>query len=948
MQKDTINNIIIKDAYEHNLKNISLTIPKYKLIVFTGVSGSGKSSLAFHTIYNEGRRRYVESLSSYARQFLGGNEKPNVGAIEGLAPTISIDQKTRSHNPRSTVGTVTEIYDYLRLLYSKLGKPYCVEGHGEIKFTTIKEIINKVKIHKEGTKMIILSPIINNKKGSHKEVLENLRKENFLRVRINGFIRSLDEDINLDNKKRHKIEIVIDRIVFKNNPSILSRLHDAIEIAFKYGNKNMVLWIPDTEKEELYSSVYACNQCGFSLLNIEPRLFSFNAPMGACYECKGLGVKLEIDEDLLMPNKDLSIGEGGIKYFKNTVNTLNIEWQKFEHLLNFYKIPLYKKIKDLTKEEINIILRGSDQRIEISLVTNSGKKYSNLDFIEGLGSCIQRRYQETTSISSRDYYLSYMSEKTCNSCSGYRLNKNALSVKINKLNISELSHLNISDTLDFILSLNFSKNDAKIAELILIEITNRLSFLKEVGLKYLTLSRTAKTLSGGESQRIRLATQIGSQLTGVIYVLDEPSIGLHQKDNEKLIKILKELKDLGNTVIVVEHDEETIHNADWVVDIGPKAGVMGGDIIYNGDYQGLLKEKKSITADFLTGKEEIAIPKTRRGGNGQVITIQGANENNLKNIDVKIPLNKLIALTGVSGSGKSTLMNSIIYKSINKILLNTNEKPGKHKKITGVSNIDRVIHISQDPIGKTPRSNPATYTSVFDNIRDLYASTTESKAKGFLKGRFSFNVPGGRCENCSGDGVIKVSMQFLPTVFVVCDICDGKRYNDETLMIKYKNKNIFDILNMTITEAINFFENNPKIVDKLKVIQEVGLGYIKLGQPATELSGGESQRVKLSTFLIKKNTKKTLFLLDEPTTGLHSYDVKKLIYVLNKIVDKGDTVVVIEHNLDFIKSVDYIIDLGPEGGEEGGSLIVSGTPEQVIKHKTSYTAQFLKKVIENG
>ncbi|WP_338965166.1 MULTISPECIES: excinuclease ABC subunit UvrA [unclassified Spiroplasma] len=942
--------IVVKGARENNLKNIDVQIPKDKLVVFTGLSGSGKSSLAFNTIYAEGRRRYIESLSSYARQFLGGNEKPDVDAIDGLSPAISIDQKTTSHNPRSTVGTVTEIYDYLRLLYARVGTPYCINGHGVIKSVTIKEIINNLKqLLNEGEKFMILSTVVRDKKGSFKDLFARLKQESFIRVKVNGEIKTLDEEIELDKNKRQNIDIIIDRLVYKNSEDLLSRIHDAIEVALKYGNALVKIDFVDQQKETLFSTNYSCNICGFVIPELEPRLFSFNSPAGACNECKGLGVKLEVDEDLLIPNRSLSILQGAIVYLKNIVNTTNIEWQKFKVLAEHYHIVLEQPVSDLTKEQLGYLIRGSDEPIEYNFKTASGNIMRGYDYIEGVGQLIERRYTETASETAREYYKQFMTDKKCGTCQGKRLNEIPLSVKINNISISDFTDLSVEDELKEILNLVLTESQQEIARLVINELVNRLDFLNRVGLSYLTLSRNASTLSGGEAQRIRLATQIGSQLTGVLYVLDEPSIGLHQRDNDKLIETLKSLRDLGNTLIVVEHDEDTIRASDYVVDIGPRAGINGGEVVAAGSIEDIKQNPNSITGKYLTGELEITVPTKRRGGNGLTLEIKGARENNLKNINVTIPLNKFVCLTGVSGSGKSTLMNEILWKGIKKNLGLATDRPGAYDKIVGIANIDKVINISQDPIGKTPRSNPATYTSVFDDIRDLFANTNEAKARGYLKGRFSFNVPGGRCENCQGDGIIKISMHFLPTVYVPCEVCEGKRYNDETLLVKFKDKNIYDVLEMTVDQACEFFAKQPKISQKLATMQEVGLGYIKLGQSATELSGGEAQRVKLSTFLLKRTTGKTLFLLDEPTTGLHIDDVKRLLLVLNKIVDNGDTVVTIEHNLDVIKVADYIIDLGPEGGVGGGAVIATGTPEQIAaKNDISYTAQYLQPLLDKG
>ncbi|WP_342276139.1 excinuclease ABC subunit UvrA [Spiroplasma endosymbiont of Nebria brevicollis] len=942
--------ISVKGAREHNLKNINIKIPKYKLVVITGVSGSGKSSLAFNTIYAEGRRRYVESLSAYARQFLGNSEKPDVDAIEGLAPAISIDQKTTSNNPRSTVGTVTEIYDYVRLLYARVGTPYCNKGHGPISSQTLKEMVNKVKTLQDSTSIEILSPVVVAKKGSHQELLVKLKKENFLRVKIDDKIYSLDEEIDLNKSLRHDIDIVIDRVKFANNDNMISRIHDGLEVALNHSGGLAKIILTDNNESWLFSQKYACKVCGFAIPTLEPRLFSFNAPSGACFECKGLGIKLEVDEDLLMPDTRLSINNGGVEYYKNVVDTSNLEWQRLKVLCHHYLIDLNQPLKNLTKEQINYIMRGSDETISYNLVSANGRKYPNHDYIEGISTLIERRYLETTSDFAREYYRKYMSERTCLTCKGTRLNEFALAVKLTneknqKINISEYTKLDIEESLAFILQLKLTTNQEEIAKLILVEIVNRLNFLTNVGLGYLNLSRMAQTLSGGESQRIRLATQIGSQLTGVLYVLDEPSIGLHQRDNAKLIETLKKMRDLDNSLLVVEHDEDTMWAADWLIDVGPMAGIYGGEIIAEGTPQQVADNPKSITGQYLNGTKYIPLPKSRRSGNGKVIEIEEAQANNLNKINVKFPLGKFICVTGVSGSGKSTLVNDVLLARIQKNLGIKGERPGLCKNIKGMEFIDKIVSISQEPIGRTPRSNPATYTSVFDDIRDLFTQTPEAKIRGYAKGRFSFNVSGGRCERCAGDGVIKISMHFLPDVYVTCEICEGQRYNSETLQVKYKAKNIFDVLALPVDLALDFFANHPKISKKLKMMQEVGLGYITLGQPATELSGGEAQRVKLAKELQKRATGKTMYILDEPTTGLHVHDIKHLIEVLNKIVNNGDTVVVIEHNLDVIKVADYIIDLGPEGGKYGGEVIATGTPEQVVTVAKSYTGQYLKKVI---
>lgn len=952
MDNNKQNYIVVKGAREHNLKNIDITIPKNKLVVITGVSGSGKSSLAFNTIYSEGRRRYVESLSAYARQFLGNSEKPDVDSIDGLAPAISIDQKTTSNNPRSTVGTVTEIYDYLRLLFARVGTPYCKNGHGVISNQSLKEMITQIKTLKDGTKIEILAPVVVGKKGSHQDLLLQLKKENFLRVKINNTIYSLDEEITLNKNLRYDIDIVIDRIVFENDEEMISRIHDALEIALEHSNGLAKIDFSDgNSKSWLFSQKYACSVCGFSLPELEPRMFSFNAPAGACFDCKGVGVKLEVDEDLLMPDPKLSINNGGIEYYKNIVNTSNIEWQKFKVLCHYYLIDLDLPIENLTKDQINIIMRGSKEPISYSIMSAAGRKYPNNDYIEGLASLIERRYIETTSEMAREYYKKFMAQRTCLTCQGNRLNDNVLSVKIisqllgktKEFNISELTKLDIEETFSVINDIVLTSSQSEIARLVLNEIKNRLGFLINVGLNYLSLARNAQTLSGGESQRIRLATQIGAQLTGVLYVLDEPSIGLHQRDNNKLIDTLKTMRDLGTTLLVVEHDEDTMLASDWLIDIGPGAGIHGGQVVAQGTPEEVMENENSITGQYLIGNKYIELPKKRRGGNGYVLEIKGAKVNNLNNLNVKFPLKKFICVTGVSGSGKSSLVNEVLYDNLHKLLSKKNVKTPN--KIVGYENVDKIIAISQEPIGRTPRSNPATYTSVFDDIRDLFASTPEAKARGYSKSRFSFNVSGGRCERCSGDGVIKISMHFLPDVYVACEICEGKRYNSETLQVKYKGKNIYDVLEMPVEIALQFFENHPKINKKLSVLEEVGLGYIKLGQQATELSGGEAQRIKLAAYLQKRATGKTVYILDEPTTGLHIDDIKKLINVLNKIVDNGDSVVVIEHNLEVIKVADYIIDLGPEGGKYGGNIVATGTPEQIINNENSYTGKYLKAVI---
>lgn len=933
-------NIVIKGARENNLKNIDLTLPKNKMIVMTGVSGSGKSSLAFDTIYAEGERRYVESLSSYARQFLGGSEKPDVDSIEGLSPAISIDQKTTSKNPRSTVGTVTEIYDYLRLLYARIGVPYCPTHNIPISSQSIEEMTNKILEYPEGTKLIIMAPVVHGEKGEHKDLLEKLRKDGYVRVRINKESRDLSENIELDKNIKDDIDVVIDRLIIKEG--IRSRLFEAIESATKLAKGKVIIDVMG-DKELLFSESFACPYCNFSLPELEPRMFSFNAPFGACPECKGLGVNLTIDKDLVIPNKDLSINEGAIVTLSDDQG--GIYYKRLKCVCDHYKIDMDKPFKKLTKKEENIVLYGTTEIIQFNYTTKSGNVYNQKDFYEGIINNLQRRYMETSSTWIREWLERYMIETTCTKCNGSRLRDEVLSVLINGKNIYEVTCLSIKDLYDFMNNLKLTKEQQEIGKLLIEEIKNRLKFLLNVGLEYLTLSRTASTLSGGESQRIRLATQIGSRLTGVLYVLDEPSIGLHQRDNERLIKSLLEMRDLGNTLIVVEHDTDTMLASDYLVDIGPGAGDNGGKVMAAGTPEEVMKNENSITGQYLSGKKCIEIPKTRRKGTGKTIEIIGASENNLKNIDVKIPLGTFTCVTGVSGSGKSSLIMQILSKAVSQNLYKSKDKPGKYKKIKGLENIDKLVEITQNPIGRTPRSNPATYTGVFDEIRELFTNTKEAKMLGFGKDRFSFNVKGGRCEACRGDGVKKIEMHFLPDVYIPCEVCHGTRYNSETLNIRYKDKNIADVLNMRVHNALTFFENIPKIKNKLQVLEDVGLGYIKLGQSATTLSGGEAARVKLAKELQKRPTGKTLFIMDEPTTGLHMEDIKRLLAIIQKIVDNNDTVIVIEHNLDFIKSADYIIDIGPEGGDRGGEVIGTGTPEEITLNKKSYTGEFLKKVL---
>lgn len=933
--------IIVKGARENNLKNISIEIPKNKFVIMTGVSGSGKTSLAFDTIYAEGQRRYVESLSAYARQFLGNSEKPDVDSIEGLSPAIAIDQKTTSNNPRSTVGTVTEIYDYLRLLFARVGVPYCPIHHEPITSQTISQMVGKVMELPDRTKLIVKAPIVKDKKGSFKDLFAKLLKDGYLRVEIDGEMYLLEEVEPLNKNKKHNISVVVDRIIKSDDRT---RIYDSLENAVKLGGGIAIVNYGD--EEFVFSSNYSCKYCGFTVPNLEPRLFSFNAPMGACDKCNGIGSVRKVDIDLLIPDRNLSINEGGIAYFKNTVKKDNIEAQTLKALCDFYHIDMDKPIKDLTKDELDILLNGSLEPIKYAIYSKSGTIVQKNNYIEGVRKTIERRYLETSSKISREWYASFMSEDVCDKCHGSRLNQQALSVLINGENIDDWTKKSIKQAYLDIQNLKLSKQNMEIAKLIINEIKNRLQFLNDVGLGYLTLNRLASTLSGGEAQRIRLATQIGSKLSGVLYVLDEPSIGLHQRDNDRLIDSLKHMRDLGNTLIVVEHDEDTMRASDYIIDIGPGAGVHGGEVMAAGTYEEVCANDKSITGRYLSGKEKIEVPSKRRKGNGKWLKIVKASENNLKNINVKIPLNRFVCVCGVSGSGKSSLINEVLTKQLEKNLGKVKVKPGKCKEIVGMENIDKVINISQDPIGRTPRSNPATYTGVFDDIRDLFAQSSEAKMKGYNKGRFSFNVKGGRCEACQGDGVKKISMHFLPDVYVTCEECNGKRYNEETLSVHYKGKNIHEVLEMTVEDALDFFQNIYKIRHKLQTLKDVGLGYIKLGQSATTLSGGEAQRVKLASELQKKATGKTLFILDEPTTGLHMNDVKILLKVLQSIVDNGDTVLVIEHNLDVIKSADYLIDLGPEGGDDGGQIVATGTPEEVSQINESYTGQYLKKYLE--
>ena len=937
--------IIIKGAKEHNLKNINLEIPRDKLVVITGLSGSGKSSLAFDTLYAEGQRRYVESLSSYARQFLGLMEKPDVESIEGLSPAISIDQKTTSKNPRSTVGTVTEIYDYIRLLYARVGTPYCPNCGKKIEKQSIDQIVDNVMKIKEGTRIQILAPVVRGRKGEYTKLFEDLQKDGFARVRVDGEIYDLSDEIKLDKNKKHEIEVVVDRLVIKED--IVGRLTESIETALKQAD-NLVLIDIVGEKQVLYSCNYACPDCGFSFPELTPRMFSFNNPYGACPKCSGIGYLMKMDEDLIIPDKTKTLYDG-VKAFGASTMKKGDTMAKmyFESVGKHYGIDIKnKKIKDLPKDFINKILYGTgNDEIDFEYTSSLGTRKFKAPF-EGVIPTLERRHNETKSQGMRDFYEMYMSELPCDECNGARLKKEILSIKVGGININEMTDLSVKSLQEFLRKLELTDSQKMIAEMILKEIDARLQFLIDVGLEYLTLSRSAGTLSGGEAQRIRLATQIGSGLTGVLYILDEPSIGLHQRDNDKLIATLKKLRDLGNSLLVVEHDEDTMYAADQIIDIGPGAGVHGGQVMAQGTAEEIKNVPTSITGAYLSGRKKIEVPKKRRPGNKKNIEIVNATENNLKNISVKFPLGKFICITGVSGSGKSTLINEVLYKNIAQQLNGATEKPGKCKTIKGLENIDKIINIDQSPIGRTPRSNPATYTGAFDLIRDIFASTNEAKMRGYEKGRFSFNVPGGRCESCSGDGVHRIEMHFLPDVFVPCEVCKGKRYNRETLEVKYKGKSIADVLDMTVEESSEYFANIPRIKNKIQTLYDVGLGYIKLGQPSTTLSGGEAQRVKLATELSKKATGKTLYILDEPTTGLHIADVHRLVDILQRLVDTGNTIIVIEHNLDLIKTADYIIDLGPEGGDAGGEIIAVGTPEQICKNDRSYTGKFLKKYLE--
>ena len=931
--------IIIKGARQNNLKNINLTIPRNKLVVMTGVSGSGKTSLAFDTIYAEGQRRYVESLSAYARMFLDNVDKPDVDLIEGLSPAISIDQKTTSRNPRSTVGTVTEIYDYLRLLYARIGHPTCPIHGVEIHSQTIEEMCDKIFTYPKDSRVIVLAPIAENRKGTFEKTLELLRKDGYSKVIIDDENYELDEEITLDKNKKHNIMVVVDRIKIRDE--VRSRLYESIEAACNLADGK--IYVDINGEKLLFSEHYSCPYCGFTLGKLEPTMFSFNSPLGACPTCKGIGSVFKLDPASLITDENLSIADGAIRYLKNIVFTENIEWQVYKKLFDFYKIDLYKPYKDLTDEQKDIILNGSKEPIKYEITSSGGITMRKDKVIEGLTNLIERRYQETTSSFLREYYGSYMKEMACPECDGKRLSKSVLSVLVGGKNIYEFTEMSITEALNFLDNLKITEMENHIGSLIIKEIKTRLNFLVNVGLDYLTLNRKAGTLSGGEAQRIRLATQVGSKLTGVLYILDEPSIGLHESDNEKLIKTLKSMRDLGNSLIIVEHDEEIMKQCDYIVDIGPFAGVHGGEVMAAGTPTEVANNLNSITGDFLAGRRIIPLPKARRNGNGKFLTIKNSHANNLKNIDVTFPLNELIVVTGVSGSGKSTLVNDILYAALTNKVYKSHLDVGENDGIIGIEMIDKVINIDQSPIGRTPRSNPATYTGVFDAIRDLFCETKEAKVRGYTKSRFSFNVKGGRCEKCGGDGVIRIAMNFLPDVYVPCEACKGKRYNRETLEVKYKDKSIADVLDMTIEEASTFFDNVPSIMNKMKTLADVGLGYMKLGQSATSLSGGEAQRVKLASELYKRINGNTIYILDEPTTGLHSYDIERLMLMINKIVDAGATVIVIEHNLDVIKLADHIIDLGPGGGINGGSVIATGTPEEIAANEKSLTGKFLRK-----
>lgn len=937
-----MNEIIIKGARAHNLKNIDVTIPRNQLVVVTGLSGSGKSSLAFDTIYAEGQRRYVESLSAYARQFLGQMDKPDVDSIEGLSPAISIDQKTTSRNPRSTVGTVTEIYDYLRLLYARIGTPICPTHGIEITSQTVEQMVDRVMEYPERTKIQVLSPVISGRKGTHVKVFEEIKKEGFVRVRVDGELYDVTDEIELEKNKKHSIEVVIDRIVIKDG--VASRLADSLETALKLGEGRVIIDVIG-EEELLFSEHHACPHCGFSIGELEPRMFSFNSPFGACHSCDGLGTKLEVDLSLVIPNEELTLKENAIAPWES-ISSMYYP-QLLESVCNHYGINMDIPYKDIPKHQRDKLLYGSDgEQIYFRYDNEQGHVREAMIEFEGVISNVERRYKETTSDYIREQMEKYMGVQSCPTCKGHRLRKEALAVFIGELHVGEVTKMSVKEAFDFFDTLNLTPKQEQIANLILREIKERLGFLVNVGLDYLTLNRAAGTLSGGEAQRIRLATQIGSRLTGVLYILDEPSIGLHQRDNDRLISTLLNMRDIGNTLIVVEHDEDTMLAADYLIDVGPGAGVHGGQIISQGTPKEVMEDKNSLTGKYLSGEKFIPVPLERRKGDGREIKIVGAKENNLKNVSTSFPLGTFVAVTGVSGSGKSTLINEILYKSLAQKLNGSKVRPGEHKEIKGIEQLEKVIDIDQSPIGRTPRSNPATYTGVFDDIRDVYATTNESKVRGYKKGRFSFNVKGGRCEACRGDGIIKIEMHFLPDVYVPCEVCHGKRYNRETLEVKYKDKSVSEVLNMTVEDAVVFFENIPKIKRKLQTLNDVGLGYITLGQPATTLSGGEAQRVKLASELHKRTNGRTLYILDEPTTGLHVDDISRLLVVLQRLVENGDTVLVIEHNLDVIKAADHLIDLGPEGGDKGGTIVATGTPEELCKVEASHTGKYLKAVLE--